>query len=197
MYVKHVYVYMYMYMKLFVANCVVWMLPQSAGRLVPERGNEWLSLDGSTVQTTHSCAQTDPSRENKSVPGDVFQQLSEWLTVSPSKLHIQQMALSVSIWAAAQKDNSSVCAWGDYSIPLLPPPPLPPLHSHTNPGLLTPRNSEITQTHKKENTTRTHTGSMGKFLTTSKRERRSSNPLGRKKGFFLGQTEKDPKTFWA
>lgn len=71
---------------------------------------------------THAHKLTQ-QRENKSVPGDVFQQLSEWLTVSPSKLHTQQMALSVSIGAAAQKDNSSVCAWGDYSIPLLFFPP--------------------------------------------------------------------------
>lgn len=96
---------------------------------------------------THAHKVTQ-QRENKSVPGDVFQQLSEWLTVSPSKLHIQQMALSVSIGAVAQKDNSSVCAWGDYSIPPLFFPPS--LHSHTNPGLLTLRNSEITQTHRGE-----------------------------------------------
>lgn len=104
----------------------------------------WTSLwPDHTLMHTHRI-HTDPSRENKSMLGDLFQQLSEWLTVSPSVLHIQQMALSVSICTVAQKDNSSVCAWGDYSIPLLFL-----LHSHTNPGLLTLQSSEITQTCKK------------------------------------------------
>lgn len=79
---------------------------------------------------------------------DLLQQLSEWLTVSPSALHIQQMALSVCICTVAQKDNSSVCAWGDYSIPLLFI-----LHSHANPGLLTLQSSKITLTHKKHKVT--------------------------------------------
>lgn len=121
------------------------------------------------------------------MPGDVFQQLSEWLTVSPSELHIQQMALSVSIWTVAQKDNSSECAWGDYSIPLL----FSLLHSHTNPGLLTLRSSEITQTHKKHNmnTHREH-GKVSEHF----QERREELYELEKNNFFDSQTEKHPKT---
>lgn len=181
--VKHVYVYMYTYVKLFVANCVVWMLPQSAGRLVPQRGNEWLSLDGSTVQTTHSCAQTDPSRENKSVPGDVFQQLSEWLTVSPSKLHIQQMALSVSIWAAAQKDNSSVCAWGDYSIPLLFFPLAP--FTHKSRVTDTPEQWNHTNAQKRKHNTDAHR-EHGKVSDHFQERKEELKPLGGEKGLFPG-----------
>lgn len=102
------------------------------------------------------------------------------------------MALSVSIWPQ-HKRTTQVCvrevitAFHCFFSP--------PLHSHTNPGLLTLRNSEITQMHKKENTTRMHTGSMGKFLTTSKRERRSSNPLGGKRAFSWVRLKKILKHF--
>lgn len=141
---------------------------------------------------THAHKLTQ-QRENKSVPGDVFQQLSEWLTVSPSKLHTQQMALSVSIGAAAQKDNSSVCAWGDYSIPLLF---FPSRSIHTQ--IRGYWHSGTVKSHKhagsKKHNTDTHTGSMGKFLTTCKRERRSSNSLGKKRTC-PGSDWKDPKTF--
>lgn len=138
-------------------------------------------LDGSRAQSTHSCTNWSQQRENKSVRGDVFQQLSEWLTVSPSKLHIQQMALSVSIGAAAQKDNSSVCAWGDYSIPLLFSPLAP--FKHKSRATDTPEQWNHTNAQGEKKTTRTRTGSMGKFLTTCKRERRSSNPLGKKRPY--------------
>lgn len=45
----------------------------------------------------------------------------------------QQTALSAPLCTVAQKDNSSVCAWGDYDIPQL----FFLKHSHTNPGLAT------------------------------------------------------------
>lgn len=67
-----------------------------------------------------------------------------WVTVCLSLLQIEQLALSVWFCTLTQKDNSSVCAWGDYSIPVL----LLSL-SHANPGLPTLQSSETTQTHKK------------------------------------------------
>lgn len=114
-----------------------------------EAWNELLSLDKLLSQTTHTHThkQNTHSRENKTMLRDLFQQLSEWLTVSPSVLQFQQMALFVCICTVTQKDNSSVCAWGDYNIPLLFLP-----YSQANPGLLTLQSSKITQTHKKTQT---------------------------------------------
>lgn len=103
----------------------------------------WASFWGQTTHThTHiQNTHTDPSRE---VLRDLIQQLSEWVTVCLSLLQIEQLALSVWFCTLTQKDNSSVCAWGDYSIPVL----LLSL-SHANPGLPTLQSSETTQTHKK------------------------------------------------
>lgn len=83
--------------------------------VVPKRGLEWVVVTRQASGPDHTPIHTDPSRENKTMLGYLFQQLSEWLTVSPSLLQIQQMPLSVSICTVTQKDNSSVCAWGDYA----------------------------------------------------------------------------------
>lgn len=122
-----------------------------------EAWNELLSLDKLMARTTHSThthrhthwsQQRKQNNARRSVPTAVW--VSNCLSL-PSMLHIRQMALSVYIRTVTQKDNSSVRAWGDYSIP-----PLFLLHSHANPGLLTLHSREITQTHKKNTKFTTH-----------------------------------------
>lgn len=76
----------------------------------------WTSLwPDHTLMHTHRI-HTDPSRENKSMLRDLFQQLSEWLTVSPSVLHIQQMALSVYLYSGTKGQLKCVCVrWLQHS----------------------------------------------------------------------------------
>lgn len=103
----------------------------------------WASFWGQTthththIQNTHTHWPQQRSLK-RSDPTTV------WVTVCLSLLQIEQLALSVWFCTLTQKDNSSVCAWGDYSIPVL----LLSL-SHANPGLPTLQSSETTQTHKK------------------------------------------------
>lgn len=102
-------------------------------------------------QTTHTHMHTyrihtDLSRENKSMLRDLFQQLSDRLTVSLSALHSINGSFCVYLYSGTkgQLKSVSLCVCGEYSIPLLFL-----VHSHTNPGLLTLARSEITQIRKK------------------------------------------------
>lgn len=94
-------------------------------------------------QTTHTHTRTRWSEQRKQsgagrpVPAAV--PMTDCVSV-----RAQQTLLSARRRTVTQKDNSSVCARGDYSIPLLFLP-----HSHANPGLLTLQRHEITHTQKK------------------------------------------------
>lgn len=132
-----------------------------------ERGLESVAF---TIQSSgpdhtpiHKCRiHTDPSRENKTMQGDLFQQLSERRTISLSMLHIQQMARSLCVSAQWHKRTTWVCACELITAFLC----VFLLHSHADLGLPTLQSSEITQIHKA--TQGHYTESMGKFLTTSR-----------------------------
>lgn len=116
--------------------------------VVPKRGLEWVVVAGQAYgQTTHSCTHTEYTlirAEKTNQCSEICSNscLSDWLSLRQCCTFNKWLFLCIC--TVAQKDNSSVCAWGDYSIPLLFL-----LHSHTNPGLLTLQSSEITQTCKK------------------------------------------------
>lgn len=120
--------------------------------------------------------------------------LSDWLSLRPNCTFNKWLALSRS--GPRHKRTTQVCVREVitafhcfFFFPLAP-------FTHKSRATDTPEQWNHTNAQgEKKNTTRTHSGSMGKFLTACKRERRSSNPLGGKKELFLGETEKDPKTF--
>lgn len=90
-----------------------------------------------------------PSRETKSM-WDLFQQLSEWLSVPPSASRFQQTALFAPLCTVAQKDNSSVCVWGDYNIPVLFSPTALTYKSRVGDTLVAAESNKHAHTHTKK-----------------------------------------------
>lgn len=138
----------------------------------------------------NSCRWTAPrfrphTHAHKPIPAEKTNQcqemcsnscLSDWLSLHPNCTFNKWLSLSRS--GPRHKRTTQVCvrevitAFHCFFFP--------PRSIHTQ--IQGYWHSGTVKSHKrtKKNTTRTHTGGMGKFLTTSKRERRSSNPLGEK-----------------
>lgn len=154
--------------QLFCLNLPTFFCLSVRHLIIPKRGLEGVVVARQASGPDHTPMHayrihTDPSRENKSMLGDLFQQLSEWLTVSPSVLHIHEMAPSVQ-W---HKRTTEVCVREVITA----------FHCfffciHTQ--IQGYWHSRAAKSHKHaKNTKLVHTESMGKFLTTFKSEGRS------------------------
>lgn len=161
-------------------------LPQSVSGLVPRTGK------------MNSCRWTAPrfrphTRAHKLIPAEKTSQcqemrssscLSDWLSLHPNCTFNKWLSLSVSIWAASQRDNSSVCAWGDYSIPRPSHPPS--IHTQIQ-GYW---HSGTVKSHKRTKTTQ-HGCTQGAWESfwPLAREKRELHPLG-------GKNELFPESAW-
>lgn len=152
-----------------------------------QRQGKWIAVAGRLHGSDHTLVHTSWSQQRKQVSARRCVPAAVWVTdcLSIQTAHSTNGSLSLSRSGPPHKGTTQVCV--REVITAFHAPPTPPLHSHTNPRLLTLRNSEITQTHK-NNTTRVHTGSMGKFLTTCKRKK-GAPPLG-------GKNELFPESAW-
>lgn len=109
--------------------------------------------------------------------------LSDWLSLHQNCTFNKWLSLSLS----GQKDNSSVCAWSDYSIPLLF---FPAPFTHKSRVTDTPEQWNHTNAQK---TQREYTQGAWESFWALPREKGGALRVGKKK-FFNSQTEKHPKT---
>lgn len=137
--------------------------------VVPKRGLEWVVVTRQASGPDHTPIHTyrihsDPSRENKTMLGDLFQQLSEWVSEWLSFCQCcrlnKWLFLSVSVqW---HKRTTRVCMREVITA-------FHCFFSSIHTQIQGYWHSGAVKSHKRtKNTTSLHTESMGKFLTTSR-----------------------------